>query len=230
MTKCPVCGAENPDLATVCHSCKGFVQAKVDTIDLFSTCWGLVETPGSTFRRIALARNKNYVVFLSAIFGIAIVYTYFWYWEVGSRMPNLVTLLGIGLAAGVFIGVALIGILALVSRFVLRFAGSSVSFRNSNAVLAYAGMPLVASLFIIFPLEIAIFGPYLFDRNPSPMVLNPAVYIALIGLDGIAALWSVALVVLGMRTAGSTSWFMAVLVSLVASGILALLITQVRLV
>jgi hypothetical protein len=230
MKKCPVCGAGNADLATVCRSCKGFIQGKVDTIDLFSACWGLVETPGRAFRRIALSRNKNYVTLLSAIIGVAVVYTYFWYWELGSRVPNLITLLGIGAGAGAVFGIALIAVLALVSRIILQVGGADVSFRNCNAVLAYAGMPLVASLFVILPLEIAIFGPYLFDQNPSPMVLNPAVYTALIGLDGIAALWSFVLLTLGIRVASSSSWFMSIVVTLVAGGIVTLLITQLRLV
>ena len=104
MLKCPVCGTENGDLDTVCRSCKGFIQAKVDTLDLFSTAWGLMDQPRRTFRRIALAKTKNYVILLSAGIGIALVYLYFWHWHLAVRFPSLITLLGIGLLVVEFAG------------------------------------------------------------------------------------------------------------------------------
>ena len=64
--------------------------------------------------------------------------------------------------------------------------------------MSYSSIPVVLSLVFILPLEIAIFGRDFFGTNPPPLVINPGVYSALMGFDGLAALWSVMLVYRGI--------------------------------
>ncbi len=228
MLKCPVCGTENGDLETVCRSCKGFIQAKVDTLDLFSTVWGLMDQPSRTFRRIAIAKTKNYVIALSAGIGIALVYLYFWHWQMAVRMPSLVTLLGIGLLAGPPLGNLLIALGSVVIRFILRIRGVSLSFRSAFALLSYAGVPVVASLIAVMPVEIAVFGIFFFDNNPPPIVINPVAYIGLLGLDTLAGCWSIVWIVLGIRSATGASWVWSIIPALVVGALIALLVTGLR--
>ncbi len=208
---CPVCGAENDDLAVVCTSCKGYTQAKVDTLDLFQTIWGLIESPSATFRRIALAGSKNYVVMLTAAFGIALAYGLLWHGNVGVRIPQLATILGIGLLAGPVLGAILFFVLSRILTIVTPIGGRKVNGRNARALLAYSAVPIVLSLVLVFPIEIAVFGVYLFDTNPPPMVLNPMAYIVLVGLDALAVLWSAFLVWTGIRVMAGSSWWFALL-------------------
>lgn len=196
---CPVCGTENDDLTVVCSSCKGYIQAKVDTLDLFQTIWGLMESPSATFRRIALAGSKNYIVPLTVLFGVALVYALLWNGNYGVREPQLATILGLGILAGPVLGAVVFLVLSRFLSVVTPLGGRKVTPRNAFALLAYAVVPVVLSLIIIFPIEIAVFGIYLFDTNPPPIVLNPLAYVVLVGLDGIAALWSVVLVWTGIR-------------------------------
>lgn len=228
MLKCPVCGAENSDLDVVCTSCKSFIQAKVDTLDLFSTVWGLLEQPRRTFRRIALAKSKNYVILLSAAFGVVIVYLYLWHWHLAVQIPSLVTLLGIGLLAGPPLGNLFVALCAVVIGLILRTRGINLKLRNTRAILAYACVPLVASLLLVMPLEIAIFGSYFFDNNPPPIVINPVAYIGLIGLDALAGLWSVVLLTLGLRSAAGASWVWSIIASAVVVGAVAVLVLGLR--
>jgi hypothetical protein len=228
MLKCPVCGAINGDLDLVCGSCKGFIQGKVDALDLFSTAWGLMETPWRTFRRIGLSRNKNYVVPLSALFGVALVFVYLWHWTMAVRIPGLVTLLGIGVLAGPPLGNLLVVIFAYVARFILRLGGVNLSFRNAFAILAYAGIPVVATVVLVLPLELGIFGAYFFDVNPPPNVINPAAYIGLLGLDAIAAIWSVGLCIVGLRSATGARWIWPILTAACITGICTALIIGIR--
>lgn len=230
MLKCPVCGAENGDLDVVCKSCKGFMQAKVDTLDLFSTVWGLLERPRRTFRRIALAKSKNYVIPLSAAFGMVMVYLYLWHWQAAVRIPSLLTLLGIGLLAGPPLGNLFVALCAVAVRFILRLGGVTLAFRNTFAVLAYAGVPLVSTLLLVFPLQVAIFGAYFFDNNPPPMVINPVAYIGLMGLDALAAAWSVVLLLLGLRFGAGARWVLSMVASAVVIGAVAVLVMGLRLV
>ncbi len=228
MLKCPVCGADNSDLDVVCRSCKSFIQAKVDTLDLFSTAWGLLEQPRRTFRRIALAKSKNYVVPLSAGLGVVIVYLYLWHWHMAVQIPGLVTLLGIGLLVGPPLGNLFVALCAAAIGFILRIQGISIKFRNTFAILAYAGVPLVASLILVMPLEIAIFGAYFFDNNPPPIVINPVAYIGLIGLDALAGMWSVALLTMGLRFAAGAAWIWSIIASAVVVGAVAVLVLGLR--
>jgi hypothetical protein len=227
--KCPVCGTENDTFASVCTSCKAFVQAKVDNLDLFRTIWGLLESPRATFRRIGLARVKNHVLALSGLFGIALVYAFMWYRNLGAKIPDLLTLLGMGLAAGLVIGTVLVLLFAWILMMLGRLAGGKPSFRNMRAVTAYAFVPVVASLVCIFPLEVAIFGRYLFDANPPPMVMNPIAYLALLGFDAAAVLWSFVLLVIGTGVAAGIHRIRSFVVCLAVPALVALLIFGVPL-
>lgn len=224
MRTCPVCGAENEDLAVVCVHCKGYVQAKVDTIDLFHTMWGLLENPRATFRRIAIAGSKNYVLMLALLFGVAFVFVYLWHTRAGVVFPSLVTILAIGLVAGPPTGLLLTSALAVLVSQGARLAGGGVTIRNAFAILAYACFPIVVSLVLVFPLEIAVFGIYLFDSNPSPWVLNPAAFAILAGLDGAAVLWSYVLFAVGLHTVASvgrlTGFLLAALLPALLAGLL----------
>jgi hypothetical protein len=85
---------------------------------------------------------------------------------------------------------------------------------------------VIFSLIVVFPVEIALFGIYLFDRNPSPMVLKPVPYVVLMVIDAIAVLWSLLLLVQGLKVAqgiGTAKAATLVIVVTVAAGVLAAL-------
>ncbi|HTO93480.1 MAG TPA: Yip1 family protein [Bacteroidota bacterium] len=197
MIACSVCGTPNDDFAVVCVSCKSFLQAKVDNLNLFETLWALMESPRAAFRRIALARNKNYVIVLSSLAGIAGVYAVIWFRTLGPRFPNLAWLVGAGVLFGPPAGILLVFMLSLVVHAVGKLLGGHGTYRNVRAVVTYAAVPVVYSLVLVFPVEIALFGTYFFSNNPPPLVINPAAYIVLLGMDGAALVWSLALLVEG---------------------------------
>jgi len=197
MIACTVCGTQNDEFAVVCVSCKSFLQMKVDNLNLFETLWSLMETPRIAFRRIALARHKNYVILLSCLLGVAIVYSVIWFKSLGTRFPDFGMLVGTGLVAGPFVGVLFTYLFSLLLHTVGRVLGGKGTYRNVRAAAVYASAPIVYSLVIVFPIEIALFGPYFFTGNPPPLVINPVAYIALLGFDGAAVLWSLALLIEG---------------------------------
>jgi len=183
-------------------SCRSYVQAKVDNLNLFETVWGLMESPGRTFRRIVLSYHKNYVVLLSSLSGIFLVYAIIWLKDVGRVFSNVLTLLGFGIVVGPVTGVLVVGLLSLLIGRLISVFGGTVTFRNVFAVTSYSLMPTVICLVIVFPVLVAIFGIYLFDRNPSPMVLQPAIYVSLLTLSGLTVAWSWFLLVMGNSIAG----------------------------
>ncbi|MGB5875275.1 MAG: Yip1 family protein [Bacteroidota bacterium] len=198
MIECTVCGEQNDDLAVTCKSCKGYLQTKVENLDLFSTMWGLLESPKRTFKRIVLSRRKNYVFFLSALVGVWALFTVFWGLNLGARFDNTFTLLATGSLAGLGVGVVGVLIDAVLLSVLVRFLGGKATLRNLFAVVSYASVPVIFTLIFVYPIKIAIFGQYLFDQNPSPMIINPGLYVALLAFDVAAVIWSISLVVKGV--------------------------------
>jgi hypothetical protein len=171
---------------------------KVDNLNLFETLWSLMESPGAAFRRIALARHKNYVIFLSCLLGIAIVYSVIWLKHLGTRFPDFALLVGLGLVAGPFVGLLFTSLFSILLHGAGRMLGGKGTYRNVRAASVYAAVPIVYALVLVFPIELAIFGPYFFSDNPPPLVINPAAYIVLLGFDGAALVWSLVLLIRGV--------------------------------
>ncbi len=201
MIQCSVCGTENDDLAVLCKNCKSYLQTKVDTLDLFGTMWMLMEAPRRAMKRIVMARYKNYVYFLSALFGISLVYTIMWYRNLGKVFNDLFILLLGGFLAGPVVGIVFTLLCSVVLSTFARLLGGKASVRNTFAVVAYSTVPIVFSLVFILPVEVAVFGLSFFDNNPSPLVLKPVEYVILIGMDILATMWSWILLVEGIVVA-----------------------------
>ena len=214
MIRCSVCGHENDDLSVVCSACKSYIQAKVDTLDLFQTAWDLIVSPHKAFRRIVLSRHKNYGILLTSFLGIAIAFTVFWFKNLGAYFSSLVALLGAGIVLGPPAGI----LIALASSLFLtrigRLLGGKTSFRGMYAVVAYASIPIVLTLVFVFPVEVAIFGTYFFGNNPPPLVVNPVVYVTLLGFDALGVLWTWLLVIEGSIVANGLSRARSVILTL----------------
>ena len=230
MLNCPVCGHANDDLALICVSCKGYLQAKVDTLDLFHTIWGLVEAPAATMRRIVIARHKNYVVLLSCLFGIALTLGTMWYLSLGRLLGGLGPTLGVGILAGPVAGLLAVMLIGVVVRLVSRLFGGHATMRETVPMVAYAMVPIVLSLVLVFPVEIAVFGQYLFDNNPPPLVINPPAFIGLVALDVLAVLWAWGLLITGTRVAQRLTRPRAVLSTLAVPVLAAIVAEGIRLV
>ncbi|MGD0339365.1 MAG: Yip1 family protein [Bacteroidota bacterium] len=221
MIECPVCTTRNGDLSVVCSKCGGYLQARVQTLDLFDTLWALTESPKKTFKRICLSEQKNYIHFLAAVSGIGVGFTWLWRVHGGWFFENNLQLLILtGILAGPVIGIIL---LYLVSFFYFCFARlmkGAGRFRDAKAVLAYAMVPLMLATIFILPLELGFFGIYFFTANPSPMILKPVAYIVLISLDGLSVLWSFILLVIGTRVLFAKGRITSIVLSLCALAVI----------
>ncbi len=214
MIRCPVCGHENGDLETVCVSCKGFLQSKVDTLDLFSSIWGLMHSPRLAFRRIVLSKHKNYVILLTALLGMAILYSVLWFRNMGRIFSGLFGVLLTGIVAGPVVGIVFTVIFTVVMVRLGHLLGGKTTFRVMYAVVAYASVPILLTMVFVFPIEVAIFGIYLFDNNPPPLVINPVLYVMLLGFDALGVLWAWLLLIEGSIIANGFTRLRAVLLAL----------------
>lgn len=220
MRTCPTCGTNNDDYAVVCSNCKGFLQNRVPNLDLFDTAWGILHAPTKTFRRIALAEHKNYVIALFCLFGVAVSFSAFWYFKIGEHFDTLLGVIIAALLGGPPLGLALWLLLTGLYWGVAKMFGVPASFRNAYSVLAYSFLPIILTLPIVLPIELLTFGMYLFTSNPSPYVIKPVSFVVLAGFDAVMSIWTIVLVTAGsvvvhrasaLRAAGIVGSFLIIL-------------------
>lgn len=201
--QCPVCAAVNDNRQVRCSTCKAYIQARVDVLHLFDTIWGLIERPSRTFQRIIISAHKNYVVLLGSLVGIRCMFLAFSLFGYRSTFDHLPAGLGAGIVAGIPAGLLGIAFLSGCALVVARSMGGSGTWKNMNAVIAYACIPLALNLVLVFPVHIAVFGFDHFGTNPHPFRIQPAAYALLAGMDVTAVLWTLALLTIGIsRAAG----------------------------
>ena len=210
---CAVCNTENDRLALVCKQCGGYLQTKVENLDLFATAWGIIERPRTTFHVIAIARHKNYAIVLSAAAGFALIFFLFWYIKAGEYTDSLLNIIAAGIATGPLVGICVVILCSLLVRLFSMLVSSPASFWQIYAITSYALLPITVSAILFLPIEFMTFGLFMFMKSPSPYLLKPASYVVLMGLDGLFALWSALLLVVGWQSLLRTSWIKTVFIS-----------------
>ncbi len=224
MINCPVCSTSNHHLNITCSSCGGYVQGRVDNLDLFSTIWKLIERPRAAFLAIALARYKNYSTIVSAVAGIGVVFAFFWFVKAGDHTASAFNLVMGGFVVGPPAGVVLVTAMSLIAAVLLRLTGTRVKFRNLYAVLSYALVPVLLSVVFVLPLEIFTFGRYFFSINPPPWLIKPVSYYLFLSLGAIVAGWTVYCAHTGLRVLLDCRWIVSA--ALVSALLLVFLLTS----
>lgn len=108
---------------------------------------------------------------------------------------------GLNVAVIAFIGGALYGALGyflggLVLYCLARGFGS-VTFRQVRHVLAFASAPLALSLFVVWPVRLAVYGQDVFRSGGSDHGAGNAVFLA---VELVFVAWSLGLLALGLHT------------------------------
>ncbi len=206
MITCPICRRENHHLAVTCAGCGGFLQQRVETLDLFATLGRLIESPRRTFHTIGVARHKNYTTLLSMAIGWPLIFAVFWIAKAGEHAPSFLHLLLAGLATGPLAGLVSFLFVACVMAICTRLLRRRVSFRNAFALLAYGFMPHLFVLVFLLPVVFLSFGLYFFTGNPAPQMLRPFSFYAIAALYVGFTLWTVILLLVGMREMSGAGW------------------------
>ena len=212
----------------ICSHCGGYLQTRIQTLDLFDTLWMLIESPRRAFKRICLAEQKNYIHFLAAVVGVEIVALWLWRARGGLLFENNLQFLILALIlSGPLVGVLVLYAGSFVYSTIARLMNARTRFREVKAVLAYALIPLMLAAVFLVPIELGLFGMSLFTGNPSPMVLKPGAYIVLIGMNGLAVLWTFVLLVIGTRVLLAKGPLRSVFLALCTLAVIAVLVIRV---
>jgi hypothetical protein len=200
MIVCPICETQNNDLTSICAQCGGYLQTKVDNINLFETLWTLIEHPSKAFKNIAMAKHKNYIILLAFLSGIDLSFLLLWYWNVYDKLEDSKVFLLAGSGGGIILGLIVITIISLFVLSLAKIFKVKTLFRNVWAVISFSFSPLVYTLIFLMPVKLLAFGMNYFSANPSPETLNPFIYFLILIIEGSMVIWTVALFIMAIKT------------------------------
>jgi Yip1 domain len=195
---CKSCSTENPYYEVICLNCHSFLREKIFNIDLWKTIEVLIDSPVKAFRRIIQSEHKNFIslIFIFAVFKLFIssIFISLAIFK-NEHALNFFIIRFLFFAGGMLI---LFIILSLLLLLVIKGGGIKTRFKDLFAVLTYSLMPYSFAAIILFPIELIIFGQYLFSVNPSPFIIKSFFAWVLLSLEFLLILWSVFLTVTGI--------------------------------
>ena len=156
---------------------------------------------------------------LAALAGIAFTFFTFWIIKAGEYSDSLLNVLVAGIAVGPFVGIFVVLLFSALLMSIAQMTGLTAKLKNTFGITAYALIPIVISLILVLPIEILTFGFYFFTKSPSPFLLKPVSYVVLMGLDGIFTLWSLVLLLTGIKILLNVRWVRACVLMLVSLSI-----------
>lgn len=197
---CSNCSTENPSYSYVCSGCKHFLRDKIVNIDLWETIIQLLESPGKAFQKIVLAENKNFIVFLTLFYVLRLfIVSRFLSLPFFTETESTKSLLT-GYIIVLFTTTCFLLLFAWITALFLNKFEYSIRFRDNYSLLVYSNIPNIISLVLLFPIELIIFGEYLFSNNPNPFQVKPFfAYVLLIFEIGVF-IWSLILIQVSFRT------------------------------
>jgi hypothetical protein len=195
---CSNCGKENPFYKHTCINCKGYLRDRIYNLDLWQLTGALIENPVKAFIRIIQSEHKNFIILITVLFSLrAFIDSRYLSVLVSGESPLRIGLIPeLLISAGA--GFLVIWIFTIILFFLNKINGLKTRIRDNNAVLIYSLLPFSFALIILFPVELIIFGQYLFSNNPSPFVLKPGVAYTLLAFEGLLILWGIFLSVSGI--------------------------------
>ncbi len=159
--------------------------------------------PGEVFASLrddsdAVARAREEAV-LALVF-LAGIGTVLWT-PVAGRLLKDVTLDWLDVAVWAFLGGGLYGFAVYwlsggIVHWVARLAGGSGTYRRARHLVAFAAAPLALSLFLVWPLRLAVYGEDVFREGGADHGAGNWVFVA---LELALAAWSLGLLALGLR-------------------------------
>lgn len=187
---CKSCTAENPYYSVICSNCNSYLRDRIFNIDLWKTIEQLIETPVKAFGKIIRSEHKNFIslifvfaafkLFISSIFISLALYK-------NEQSVNLFISHFLLFTVGLLF---LFLIIALLSLWVLKAGGIKTRYKDCFAIITYSQMPYFFAAFILFPVELIIFGGYLFSVNPSPFIIKSFLAWFLVAIEILLILWS----------------------------------------
>lgn len=193
---CPSCKTANPIYLSVCKRCKSILRNRVPNIDLGDTVLSLLHEPRYAFLNVLQSEKKNYstVFFIFSAFKIlALNYILLAFFYKTSFNFSSGFILNLSLLFLLFI------IFALLILLLLKRNNTELRFRDLYALYAFSALPSIIFVVLFLPLEVIVFGEFLFTFDPSPFLINPFFAWFFLVIEIIVLLWQIVLFGVGIN-------------------------------
>jgi len=204
---CPNCNSENPFYNSICLGCKFYLRDRIYNLDLWTIISSLIETPTKAFRTIIFSEHKNFILFI--LFFVSIKYL------INARFISMLSVgefqstIGLQLSYLIVLGITLIYfiIFSLLHKLSSKRNEVNIRFKDTLALIIYSQIPFLFGLIILFPLELVIFGDYLFSLNPTPFIIKGTIAYLFLVIEIGLVIWSIFLVFKAFRTQSQNLFF-----------------------
>lgn len=164
----------------------------------------------------SVANRSEQVLLIVMLAGIASVLST----SAAGRLMDSSTYDGLLVAVWAFLAGSLYGVVAyfLFGAFLYwggKLLGSQGTYRRSRHVLAFAAVPLAASL-LVWPVKLALYGADLFRSGGADSGTGGKVFA---GIDVAFVVWSIVLLLIGVRSVHGWSWARAAAATAIAVAI-----------
>lgn len=167
---CSYCDSLNFILELKCRNCGNLLHEKYNTIDLGELIYLSLFEPKFAAKRVLFSTKKNYLFILLIL--LVLKFTLFSLYDAtivdsfnDLRLDNYLVIVFEWLIAILVVN------LLMKILFELLFK-QKISYLNILSMTTYPYIFSAISLFILFPLELMLFGQYLFSKNPGIFDIN----------------------------------------------------------
>lgn len=187
---CNNCGRENPFHQLTCSECKSFLRARIVNIDFWDTLWKLFYSPVQTAKNIIQSENKNFVATCAFIVAIKFSLVSLILMNAFHPEENGTYTFIQGFFSGGLPFLVSIPLFALLVTLLSNKFGIKGRIGDAISIYFFSFAPLIMSLFVLTPIQFALFGEYWFTFNPSPFIIKPQAAIAIFIMEILMILWS----------------------------------------
>ncbi len=188
---CPHCNSENAFYNIICTKCRYYLRDRIYNIDLWNTIISLIDNPAKSFRNIIFSEHKNFIYFI--LLFISAKYL------INTRFLAMISVgqfqTSIELFFSYLIILTVVSIYFLLFTLVYTIIGHRtkihIRFKDVFSIIIYSQVPFVLALVVLFPLELVIFGDYLFSMNPTPFTIKGNVAYLFLLVEISIVLWSI---------------------------------------
>ncbi|MBA4310357.1 MAG: hypothetical protein C0425_08475 [Chlorobiaceae bacterium] len=193
---CKNCNHNNWLYELYCSKCSAILRNRIANIDFWNSLALLITEPKQLFIQIIQSDHKNFIYFIFFLisfkllinghFLLAIFYT-----------PTAIIFLQYFFSSVISL------VIIIASAFVVKKISQSKNyqtrFKDNLSLIFFSLIPFLFGGVILFPLEVALFGEYLFSQSPSPFQIKNSLAILFSALEIGIIIWSIGLLTIALN-------------------------------
>ncbi len=211
---CKNCNTENPYYGLTCSNCKSYLRDRIFNIDLWRVLGLLIEEPSKGFSLIIQSEHKNFIFFIIFFASIKLF--------IDSMFLSLITLKSEPIFGNIirnyFIVFGELIIILFLTSLILgklnKKFGLVTRIRDNFSILTFSLIPNIFALFILFIVEVTVFGGSIFSKNPSPFAVKETLAYIMFSLEVLIVIWGLFLTVMALYTQSKSMAYSLIVTSL----------------